>query len=58
MRSKFSNFYVLDAKQPEAEVTRIASDLIRGFYLAKLGIKTPGFPGPTRADSQYYDWHF
>jgi thymidylate kinase len=58
MRNRFSNFFVLDAMQPQAELTRIASELIRGFYLAKLGIKTPGYPGRTGADSQYYDWHF
>ena len=50
MRDKFSNFFVLDAKQPEADVTRIASDLIRGFYLSKLGIKTPGYPGRIKVD--------
>jgi thymidylate kinase len=53
MRGKFRNFFVLDASQPEGDVARVASDLIRGFYLARIGIKTPGYSGTTKEDSRY-----
>jgi thymidylate kinase len=53
MRDKFRNFFVLDANQSEGDVARVASDLIRGFYLARIGIKTPGYSGTTKGDSRY-----